>query len=219
MQLPRHDAHYSERINYGIYVACRLGHERSALAADIRAVTYAVEKAGEELDLLRRPVEALADRDAAGDELVAAAQQVRLSLAGRGADAMKRLPYTRIFSGGMEYFTAAPLHQEVRRYGQLRNRVTQLLPANDPVRVSAVAALTKGIAAVTAATTALKKAQMDEALVTKRLKAAEEAFDREVQRVYGVLLAEVGRAAADRFFPRMRPRRQKRTTARSTIAS
>lgn len=210
MQLPRAEAHYSVRVNYGTYLSCRLRQAKSPFAADIRAVTDAVEKAGEELNHRHRPVqEALADRDAADDDLDTIAQQARLALASRGLDATKKSPYTNIFPEGVGYYTAAPLDKEVQRYGELRSRLIEVLTPEDPVRASAVPAIEKGLAAFTGAVAALEKARTEESLAATRLETAEETFDRQIERVYGSLVGELGRAGADRFFPRMSRRDKK----------
>jgi hypothetical protein len=112
--------------------------------------------------------------------------------------------------GKIGYYTAAPLDKEVQRYGELRSRLIEVLTPEDPVRASAVPAIEKGLAAFTASVAALEKARTEESLAATRLETAEEAFDRQIERVYGALLSELGRAGADRFFPRVSSRRDKK---------
>lgn len=211
MHLPRRGSHYSARVDFGTYLGSRLRRAKRSFADDIRGVTDAVQKAGEERDHARRPIqEALADRDAVDDDLDGTAQQVRLSVASRSVDAVKKAPYTQLFPDGIGYYIAAPLDQEVRRYNELKSRLVELLPAEDSVRSSAIAAIDKGVAAFTAAAAAVEKARTEESLASMRLDAAEESFDRQIERIYGALVSELGRVAAERFFPRMSARRDKK---------
>ncbi|HSO00629.1 MAG TPA: hypothetical protein VLS89_20195, partial [Candidatus Nanopelagicales bacterium] len=73
---------------------------------------------------------------------------------------------------------------------------------DDAVRLQAVPAITAGITAFTTATTALDAARTAKAMASTRLDAAEEAWERQIEKVYGALLQEIGRSRAERFFPR-----------------
>jgi len=58
--------------------------------------------------------------------------------------------------------------------------------------------------AFTTASTALTTARMEETLAKTRLDAAEEAWERLVTKVYGVLFSELGRKPAEQFFTKIR---------------
>ncbi len=212
MQLPHPDAHYSHRVRSGRYTERRLRRaKRNSLADDLGTTTNAVLHDGRALEDTIGPVqEALADRDAADDDLDAAAQHARLTLASRHVGADKEAPYTLVFHEGIGYYTAARLEDEVGRYGELKSRLETHLPATDEVRTSTVTAIDTGIAAFTAATTALTTARTQESLAKTRLDAAEEAWERQMTKVYGILVAELGRKAAEAFFPKTRTSKPKK---------
>jgi hypothetical protein len=211
MRLPHADAHYSHRIRFGRYVERRLRTDkRIALADDVALSTTGVLTAGRSLEDTIGPVqEALADRDAADDALDAAAQLARLGLASRNLGADKTPPYTLIFPNGIGYYTAATLDQEESRYGELKSRLVEHLPANDSVRSSTCAAIDAGIVAFSAATNALATARTQESLAKTRIESAEEAWERQLTKVYGILVAEIGRSSAESFFPKTRTSKSK----------
>lgn len=211
MRLPQPSAHCSHRVRFGRYVERRLRTDkRVSLADDVALSTTAVLSAGRGLEDTIGPVqEALADRDAADDALDAVAQTTRLGLASRKVGADKEAPYTLIFHKGIGYYTAATLDQEESRYGELKSRLVEHLPANDPVRASACLAIDAGLVAFKAGTTALTTARNDESLAKTRLESAEEAWERQMTKVYGVLMAEIGRTAAESFFPKTKSAKSK----------
>lgn len=206
MRLPDSNASYTERVRYGRYVGRRLRRaKRNTLTADVEAATAQVLQRGREWEDAAGPVQyARADRDAADDDLDDCAKDTRAKLAGRSADAARNAPYTQIFPEGIEYYTAAPLDQEVPRYGQLVSRLNEFLPANDDVRTKAVPILTTGIAAFRTAAEAVGEALTAESVIATRLQNAEEAWDILMTKVYGMLLADIGKAAAERYFPKAR---------------
>lgn len=211
MRLPHADAHYSHRVRMGRYVARRLRKAKFvSLANDVTATTSSVLAHGRALEDTIDPVqEALADRDMADDDLDTAAQTARLSLASRHLGADKEAPYTLIFHDGIGYYTAARLEDEESRYGELKSRLIENLPAGDDIRTATVTAIDNGTAAFKAATTALTAARTQESLAKTRLDAAEETWERLMEKVYGFLVAEVGRAAAEKFFPKTRTSKSK----------
>ncbi len=204
MGLPPPSAYYRQRVRYGRYVERRLRRaKRAALADNIKAATDEILALGRAQEDTNDAVQgALADRDAADDDLDDAAQNGRAALAGRSADAIKKAPYTLIFPEGVGYYTAATLLQEVARYGELKKRMEENLPASDEVRKATVEAIDVGVVAFTTGVEMLGKARTEEALAKTRLDAAEEAWDRLMTKTYGVLIGEMSRAAADRFFPK-----------------
>ena len=206
MRLPDSDAAYAERVRYGRYVGRRLRRDKyTSMATDVDAANTLVLQRGREWEDAQGPVQdARADRDAADDHLDDIAKENRAKLAGRSADAARTTPYTQVFPDGIEYYTAAPLDQEVPRYGQLISRFNEFLDANDDVRKAAVPSLTAGIAAFQAAVDAVNDAVTAEALASTRLDNAEEAWNVLMTKVYGALVANVGKAAAERYFPKVR---------------
>ena len=137
------DAHYSKRVEYGYYVSRRLrkGRHLDASATADKA-TKMLLQAGRAAEDAKRPVqEALADRDAADADLDTAAQTSRARLAGRGPTADRETPYTEIYPQGVTYYTAAPIGEEKRRYGELKRRHETHLAAKDEVRMMTVAAV------------------------------------------------------------------------------
>lgn len=206
MRLPASTAHFSHRVRFGHYVARRLRRARMlGLSADVETTTGLLLVTGRAIEDADKAIQdALADRDAFDDDLDEAAQSSRLKLAGRSTEAMKTAPYTRIYPDGLPYYTAAPLDQEVARYGELKGRIEEHLPAGDEVRDLTVNAIEVGLDGFSSAVAALTAARTAESLAATRLAAATESWERQIEKVYGALVNEVGRAKADRFFPRAR---------------
>ena len=211
MRLPGPTAHFSQHVRFGNYAARRVRRARfAALAADAEKATTAVLAAGRALEDADKPIQdALADRDGFDDDLDEAAQHARANLAGRSADAIKKAPYSLIFPDGIGYYTAAPLDEEVRRYGELKRRIEEHLPSNDAVRIQTVAAIDAGLDGFSTSVAALAKARTEEALASTRLTAAIEAWEKQMEKTYGALVAERGRSTADKFFPRVRGKKGK----------
>lgn len=210
MRLPDVDAPYADRVRYGGYGAQRLRRaKRTAMASDAEAATTIVLQRGREWEDAQGPVQdARADRDAADDDLDDLAKDSRGKLAGRSVDAARKAPYTLIFPEGIDYYTAAPLDQQVARYGQLISRMNEFLDPNDDVRKQAVPALIAGIAAFQAAVEALNEAVNAQSLAATRLQSAEDAWGVLMTKIYGALVADIGKAAAERFFPKIRGKKK-----------
>jgi hypothetical protein len=117
---------------------------------------------------------------------------------------VKGAPYTLLYPDDIGYYTAAPLDEEVQRYGELKSRHEEHLPAADEVRIKTVAAVDVGLDGFRGAVDALTKARTAESLAATRLTAATESWEKQVEKTYGALVAEVGRIKAERFFPRVR---------------
>ncbi len=149
---------------------------------------------GRALEDADKPIQdAIADRDACDDNLDEGAQTFRANLAGRSADAATTTPYTRIFPEGISYYTAAPLDEDVARYGELKQRVEEHLPAADEARVKLVGVIDTGVHDFSAAAGALVKARTAESLASTRVSAAR-ALARQMEKAYGALVSEVGKA-------------------------
>src|SRR5262249_25651375 len=145
--LPSSSASYRQRARYGRYVARRLRRGKfPQLAADAAAATNAVREAGRVWDDADDAIQdALADRDSADDDLDDIAKEARANLVGRSADAVRSPPYARISRDGVGYYTAAPVAEEVKRYTELKARMTEHLPADDDVRKTAPQGIDAGI--------------------------------------------------------------------------
>jgi hypothetical protein len=206
MRLPHKDAHFSHRTRFGRYVERRLRRDkRLQIANDVCAATADVRTLGRALEDAVDPVQdALADRDATDDGLDTTAQNGRLALASRSLDAVKKAPYTLIFPAGIAYYTAARLEDQDARYNELKSRLAEHLPANDEVRTTAIAAIDTDLLAFKTASATLTSARTEEAMAKTRLDAAEEAWERLMNKVYGILFSELGRKQAEQFFPKVR---------------
>lgn len=211
MQLPRETSTYNTRVRFGRYVSRRLkASGRGALAADVAAANQAVKQTGRNVDDREDEIQdPLADRDAADDALDRAAQEARAALAGRSVEAPKTAPYINIFPEGITPYTAAPLDLEVARYNELKSRLEKELPAQDAVRLAAVSAITANIAAFTTASAAVEQARTSLSLAETEHARATDAWTRLIEKVYGSLIAEVGKAAAETYFPRNRTKKAK----------
>jgi hypothetical protein len=170
-------------------------------------VTNALREAGRAWEDADDAIQdALADRDGADDDLDIAAQGARNTLAGRGVEAVTQAPYTDIFPEGISYYTAAPLDQEVKRYTEFKKRLAEHLPAADDVRKKTVKAIEAGLKDFNAGAAAVDDARTAEALASTKLAKMSDAWETQMEKTYGALVSEMGRAAAERFFPRS-PRR------------
>ena len=204
MKLPQERAGYPVVVKYARYVARRLrASGRLLLAAELQGEALALRAKGRVWEDTEDALQdALADRDASDDMLDGEAQTARVALAGRSVSAAKEEPYTLIFGEGIAYYTAAKLDQEVPRYRELVERAARHLPEGDVVRVQLQTAIPEGLAAFTAGVTALDAAETTQSLARTELERADRNLRRQLTKVYGVLVAEVGKAKADRFFPK-----------------
>jgi hypothetical protein len=211
MQLPAATAHFSARVRYGRYVARRLKRARlTSLANDATKATTAVLTAGRVAEDADGPVQdAMADRDASDDDLDTAAQDARAKLAGRSADAVTKTPYTQIFPDGIGFYTAAPLDEEDARYSLFSQRLAAHLPANDKVRTSTIPVIETGLSDFAKATKELTAARNAASIADGHLATAEDAWEKQMEKTYGALVVEVGRAAADKFFPKTKTKSKK----------
>ena len=204
MRLPQGSASYEARVHFGRYVARRLKRARlGTLASSVESATAGVLAKGRAWEDAQGPLQdCLADRDAADGDLDTVARELRLGLASRNLQAIREAPYTSIFSNGIEYYTAAPFAENRKRYGELSDRVTAHLPEGDELRATSLTALAQGIPAFAAAEQALDQARTDVRIAATALDVVEEEWTAVVEKVYGELVSQVGRKAADSFFPR-----------------
>lgn len=206
MFLPQSGSAPSKRVRFGRYVARRLRRaNKSSLADGVVAVNHDVKATSRATeDALEALEDARADRDAADEALDLPTQTARAALAGRSVDAAQQRPYTDIFPNGIDEYIAAPLAAQVSRYRTLRARVVEALPESDTVRVTLLAALDAGLVTWQAAVEAVDAAQQAVVLARAAEARAADAWSRQLERTYGVLVSELGRTAARRFFPRQR---------------
>jgi hypothetical protein len=209
MQLPTSSSSYTTRVRFGRYVARSLKTSgRSSLSTDVLTATGLVKAAGRAAEDREDEIQDhLADRDAADRALDRAAQELRTALAGRSVEAVKTAPFVNIFPDGLAAYTAAPLDAQVARYTELKVRVEKELPATDPARPVAVAAITDGLTAFSNAVTAIANARTALSLANTEVDRATDAWERLIEKTYGTLITEVGKAAAENFFPRRASKR------------
>lgn len=204
MQLPKETAHYSIRVRYGRYVARRLKSAGlGTISEDCLKTTHALRvegRASEDADDAIQ--DALADRDAADDDLDIAAQNARLAIASRGLSAVTEEPYTSIFDRGIGYYTAAPLDEEEARYNEFVTRLDAHLPASDATRKETVKAIKAGLVDFKRGVTALQAARSAASIQSTKLLHVTEKWERQMERCYGLLVADLGKARAEKFFPR-----------------
>lgn len=212
MQLPPVSARWSARVSFGRYVARRLRTAGlTAIAKHAREAGDGVLAAGRALDDARFEVQdAIADRDAADESLDELAKDVRHAMASRSRDAVKLAPYTQVFPEGIEHYTLAPIDQEEARYTELRTRMEAHLPAKDGLLKATLPKLDAALKAWRTALLALTAARTAESLANTKLQEAADAFDRQMVKTYGSLVAEQGKAPAERFFPTIRATRAAR---------
>jgi hypothetical protein len=212
MRLPRDDSPYTARVRFGRYTARRLERARcNDLAEECARATRALREAGRSVEDTEDAVQdAMASRDATGDALTALVRVLRHTLAGRSLTAMKEAPYTRIFPEGTEYYTEASQGELVTRHRQLVHRLEQHLPEEDPVRVQYVPCVTGSIEEYAHTLTALEDARIAQQEASARLQEATVLWNQTLVRAYGTLIARLGKAEAERFFPRVHPSRPRR---------
>ncbi len=215
MYLPDTDAHYSQRVRYGRYLSRRLRFSKmDSLADDIDDVTGQVKQTGRDIEDALEPIQNfMADRDAFDATLDFAAQSARHDLAGRTLDAVKNEPYKSIFTKGIGYYIASPLGQQNARYQEFVSRLEANLASGDAVRVVTVKAVMEGLEGYNTAVKALDAARANQSMLSTKLTAAVEAWNRQVEKTYGALVSEVGRTRAELFFPKASARRARKTEA------
>lgn len=206
MRLPPESASYRSFVAYGRYVTRRLRRAKlTDLASDAEQSTLALRDAGRAVEDAEDLVQdALADRDAADDLLDATAQNNRAALAGRSAQAEREEPYTLIYPRGIGYYIAAPIAENARRYGELVERLKEHLPKADPARNATITTLNAGIKDFDAASRAVEAAETAETRARTKLTSLKRSFARQMEKTYGAVVAEVGKRAAEQFFPKSR---------------
>lgn len=205
MRLPQKKAAPSVRRAYGIYVVTRLTTADED-ASTVQLATDAVKLAARAVEDIAEAVPmALARRDARDDILDDLAQKVRLGLSSRSTTATKEEPYKTVFYRGLGYYLNAPIPENAKRYRDLADRLSSALPEGDPV-LEFVAPIRESATAFEQAAAATDEARNKVGLARTQLDAAEEDWDRAIEKTYGFLISEYGKAKAERFFPRLSKR-------------
>lgn len=209
MQLPKETGSYLPLVRAGLYVSRRMRRDgRESLATDLHTASITVRTAGRAWEDASDDVQlGLADRDACDDVLDLVAQESRLTLASTGISAAKEAPYTLIFPEGIGYYTAALLDQEVTRYSELKERLLAHLDATNPVRVGNVPRIEAGLADYVSAAAALESAERAQLLARTHLLHTMRSFIRQLEKTYGLLVSEVGKAKAERYFPKVKSKK------------
>ncbi len=209
MRLPSPNAHFSHRVRYGRYVTRRLRQSKmESLAIDTEKASTEVKQLGRAVEDAQDSVQDyMADRDGSDANMDFVAQSARNELAGRSLDAMRTEPYKSIFDKGIAYYIAAPIAEESARYRELVSRLESNLPASDSLRVATVKAIVEGLEVFNGAVRSLEAARANASMANTKLDAAIEAWDRQMEKVYGALVVEVGRTRAETFFPRINSRK------------
>lgn len=204
MQLPKHNRHYQTQVDYGRYVAARLRKvSREDLAVGVDQATQSVKDKGRAWQDLNEAVSTdLAHRDAADEALDSLAQVFRLNLASRSVGADKQAPYTTIFPKGLAYYTAAPMSENVARYNELLTRAEAALPSDDPALCTLQASLPGLITNFEQAAKALDAARAQAGVARTALETSVDDWLIQMEKTYGLLVAELTRKVAERFFPR-----------------
>lgn len=203
MRLPNERQAWSGYARYGRYVLRQLRTAKKASAEqDLRAMHEALKEAGRAWEEAEEAVqEALADRNAADFDLDVFAREARLRLAGRSLRAAKEAPFRVIFAEGLDHWTASPLDRVVERFVELGRRLELNLPEGDEVRARAGAELEGLVGAYREAHEATRGAQAEARRARLSFEERRSAWRGFMERLYGSLVAELGKAEARRFFP------------------
>ena len=86
----------------------------------------------------------------------------------------------------------------------VRSSMMSIGAAKDPARKTALAGLDAGLAAWREAQRGVSAARNAEALADTALRSAIDAFDRQMTRTWGTLVASHNKTVADRYFPSTR---------------
>ena len=203
MRLPHEQQAWAGYARYGRYVLRQLRTAKKGSAEqDLRAMHEELKAAGRAWEEAEEAVQdALADRDAADFALDTFAREARMKLANRSLSAAKEAPFTLIFAEGLDHWTAAPLDRVVERFLELGKRLELNLAEGDEVRAGAAAELPGLVAGYRAAHEAAVSLQQDTRRARMEFEEKRSAWRGFVERLYGSLVAELGKAEARRFFP------------------
>jgi hypothetical protein len=187
-------------------VVTRLKHAKLIeLAETCEEATGRVKETGRAVEDAAEPVQdAIAQRDFWDGTADETTQELRLKLAARSVDAAKNAPYTQIFPQGIDYYIAAPLAQVSTRYMELVTRIETHLADDDELRGPAMDALAAAIEGFDLARAKVAEARTALSLARTERDVAQDEWETVMEKTFGLLVAEVGRKQANRFFPRVR---------------
>ena len=112
-----------------------------------------------------------------------------------------------IFPKGIRYYTYTSQDLVLPRYDELMARVASSLPEDDPLRQHLLDAIIAGLEAYSAAVVQLTTARSEASIARTHLADVREEWRHQMVLVYATLLGKLGKPAAERFFPRSRPRK------------
>jgi hypothetical protein len=187
-------------------VITRLKHaKRAELAEACEQATGRVKETGRAVEDALEPVQdAIAERDFWDGTADETTQETRLKLASRSVDAARTTPYTQIFNQGIDYYIAAPLAAVATRYMELVTRIETHLPEGDELRGPTVDALSAAIEGFELAKAKVAEARTALSLARTERDAAADEWDTIMEKTFGLLVADLGRRKANRFFPRVK---------------
>jgi hypothetical protein len=205
MRLPPEKSAYEQYITYGRYVTRRLRRQKlTTQAQDVEAVTLKVKTLGRAWEDSAEPLQdGLADRDGEDDNLDIIAKEIRQVMASRSLDAIRKTPYTEVFPQGAEYYTAAPLDEEEKRYGELQTRLDQFLPEGDALRAR-IEEIKKGVAGFREASDEVDARRGAQAIARSKLDSAIDSWRSYMSKLHGALVSQFDKTAAERYFPKKR---------------
>ena len=191
----------AKRVAYGMAVRGRLLRtKQAALAAPFEAAFEAVRAEARRVEDLEAEVQyACVARKGVALSLSREARQLRLRLAARSLDAVKKAPYTEIFPGGLRPLTEAPVREVVVRYMALAQRIELALAPDDPLRAETVARLRAGVQAYREATTQLERVRAAMRLARGVRDSAVMDSVEQTWVLYGTLLARLGKKKAEQI--------------------
>lgn len=206
MKLPQLSARYTHRVRYGRYTAARLKKaKRAEQAASLEQATDKVKTSGRKVEDSMDAIDtAAAFRDVADSTMDDACKHFRKQLAARSLSADKEPPYTTVFPQGIGYYIAAPVSENVNRYNELITRVEANLPADDPLRTALLPVITTGIEDYKTASEQLSQARTALSMARTESDVAEDEWETLMVKIYGNLIADLGKQAAERFFLKSR---------------
>lgn len=205
MRLPAETATSSARLGYARYVARRLRRAKlNEFEIEVKTASDALKvSAATEVEAEEAVQDALADRDAYDDDLDDTAKRHRQAIEGRGTNANRERPYTDIYPDGIAWYTSAPLDQQKVRYELLVRRYADHLSEGDPLRAEG-GAITEALGGWATAVAALEKAQLEVSVARAKTSRVTDDWESTLTRLYYRLAERMGKANAERFFPRTR---------------
>lgn len=211
MQLPAEGSSINTLRRFNAYTVRRL--RRASMAAPAEDCVKAIKKLREAQaaveDALEPAEEALADRDAADDDLDGANEEANRELTSRIPEAKKKSPWKDIYPNGSVEYAAAPVGEELDRYKLFKQRLTANLPPDDPLVVRIVPRIDQGLLDWAAAEEKHKEARRIVDTRRGERDRLEQEWRTLMDRLYSSIRAERGAAAAEKFFKKQ-PRRGKK---------